>query len=59
MVGEVLPLRKKRGGGAVDNLLTMLRGWGTTSFGVVLTRELEGLALQYGAQNSPPFKNKG
>ena len=46
---EVLPVRKGLGGGG--NLLAMLKGeGGTTSFGVVLTQELEIWAILKGGE---------
>ena len=42
---EVLPLRKR---GGAEQVLAMLKGGGTTSFEVVLTRELEVLAIVMG-----------
>ena len=50
---EVLPLRK-----GAENVLAMLKGGGTKCFEVVLTRELEVLAIVMGGghKRCPPFK---
>ena len=59
-VGGKWSFTSTKEGGAEKNVLAMLKwGWGTTSFEVVLTRELEVLAIGIGGggrKKCPPFK---
>ena len=56
---QVLPLQKKEGGGGKETVLALLKGGGdgTTSFEVVLTHELDALAiLKAGTKSFHPIK---
>ena len=53
---EVLPLQK--GGGGAEKVLAMLK-WGHKRFYIVITQELEVLAIRKGGRKMfPPFKRR-